>query len=579
MRTGIRVCLLVVLILSTLSGCVAPRIGIVRVGLDSKGFPVIAPTEQALSEAMTKVNARADYWQKYIFPAGEFPEFIWENQPMVGDSAVPLAMSVRWFDSELNEVTKADKPGRYAALIEGVSPEGLRIRRAYTFYCRDPELHIWAIRTKAHVDSIANISLKEKTFKRHEGALSNFAGAKVADAILNDPDGAVLLAFLKEEDASDATWAKFKDPIIRDMEYQLALKRKILDVEERYPGLAPPRNLKGLTAPVIRDGSAEEAGVKPDTTERIRALCQEWHNETQEPFSVLVARHGVRIINESFGPVERDTQMYMASLTKLLTAVMFAQFIDQGLVEAHAPVGKYLPGMPVEGDKAITVHQCFTHTHGIEYEAGWQGVYEPWLESNVVMHLTNAMQGKRYKYSGIGYDLAGKIMEMTSGKSAFRLFRENLFDPLNMDNTTLTGSLGGSATSTAEDWARIGQLLLNKGSYGDLQFFTPETLEVMGPQPLEKFYPGVQSGVNENHPRHEMYMTAGMGLHLHNWEKDPETGKRILGKNTIGHGASTGAILRVDYDNDLVIVVTRNRPAGGEYKIKLYRAIVEGIEN
>jgi len=96
-----------------------------------------------------------------------------------------------------------------------------------------------------------------------------------------------------------------------------------------------------------------------------------------------------------------------------------------------------------------------------------------------------------HHYNGMGYDLAGKVMELVSGKSIFRLMRENLFDPLGMTHTTLEEDLGFSCFSTAANMATLGQLLLNRGSYGDLVFFSPRTFERLMPQPLSRFYPAI----------------------------------------------------------------------------------------
>ena len=51
-----------------------------------------------------------------------------------------------------------------------------------------------------------------------------------------------------------------------------------------------------------------------------------------------------------------------------------------------------------------------------------------------------------------------------------------------------------------------------------------------------------------------------------------------LGARTFGHGAASSAILRIDPDNDLVIVMTRNA-AGKNYKEYLQRFIATIAEN
>jgi CubicO group peptidase (beta-lactamase class C family) len=148
---------------------------------------------------------------------------------------------------------------------------------------------------------------------------------------------------------------------------------------------------------------------------------------------------------------------------------------------------------------------------------------------------------------------------------------ENFFEPLGVSKTTID-DLATATTSSAEDIARMGQLLLNKGSYGDRIFFSPETFEKLLPKQLNKYYPSVD-------------VEWGIGL---TWMRanDPDAGKSgvpedktLLSKNTIGHGAASSAILRVDLDNEIVVSQVRNTagPKYQEYLIKFLKAIDDSI--
>lgn len=55
--------------------------------------------------------------------------------------------------------------------------------------------------------------------------------------------------------------------------------------------------------------------------------------------------------------------------------------------------------------------------------------------------------------------------------------------------------------------------------------------------------------------------------------------ERGLGKGTFGHGAASGAILRIDPTDDLVIVMTRNAAGAnfGNYHPQFIQAIADGI--
>jgi hypothetical protein len=120
--------------------------------------------------------------------------------------------------------------------------------------------------------------------------------------------------------------------------------------------------------------------------------------------------------------------------------------------------------------------------------------------------------------------------------------------------------------------AKIGQLLLNKGSYGELEFFSPQTFEKLLPELLDKYYPMIKEEI-------------GIGITWMRYQR-PETVKNkydkssvILSNNIIGHGSATSAVLMVDMDNE--IVITQSRRNGGkyfdEYLTKLLLMIEENL--
>ena len=218
---------------------------------------------------------------------------------------------------------------------------------------------------------------------------------------------------------------------------------------------------------------------------------------------------------------------------------------------------KHLPDWPKTGPKAVTIRQCYTHTSGLG-SLGDVDADGPWLDNQLANALAVLEPGKRFEYNGLGYHLAGKIMESISGKSVPRLVYEQVFEPI---GGTPVGPpvLGYSVQSTAIDLLRLGQLALNRGSYGSKKLFSSETFEALLPRPLHEFYP-------------ELDKTLKVGIGIDGMaEKDPRAGsmgfaldKVLLSPNTVGHGAASSTVFRVDPDHQLVIAVAR-RQAGKNY--------------
>jgi CubicO group peptidase (beta-lactamase class C family) len=64
-----------------------------------------------------------------------------------------------------------------------------------------------------------------------------------------------------------------------------------------------------------------------------------------------------------------DTLFQIGSITKVYTATMVMQLVDEGKVALDEPVSKYLPELSLEdaeAAKTITVRQLLTHTSGID---------------------------------------------------------------------------------------------------------------------------------------------------------------------------------------------------------------------
>ena len=192
---------------------------------------------------------------------------------------------------------------------------------------------------------------------------------------------------------------------------------------------------------------------------------------------MVLAQDGEILFHEAFGSDDYgvftiNTPTEIASITKLFTGILFAQFVDQNIIEIDDPVGKYLPDFPVKGPQALTMRHCFTHTSGLYGHGLFDGVHNPWLENTLFQIIKNDTVGTKYKYNGMGFDLAGKIMEVVTGKSIFRLFHEYLYEPLGMENTYHTWDLGFSVHSTAYDLSILAQMVLNKGTYGSKKYFS-----------------------------------------------------------------------------------------------------------
>jgi CubicO group peptidase (beta-lactamase class C family) len=518
----------------------------------------------------------------YIFNVGETPRIVWRDLEHVRELGSDGKLRIRWFDANLNEAALPNHPGRWGALAESTAPNGTPVRRAMTFYARAPgESIFWP---KPYTVPLP-AGLGGRVWKEHENEIALVAGDGAFRAMNDSEAGAILVAGLSEMEALGRPPFSFESAAARNDAFQLAIKLKTLGLDKRIKPLAPPRNTDGPPAPMIREGSLAEAGMRDDAKERIEAVCRDWAKDSGEPFVTFVARHGVIVVHDSFGidkisgkPLPLDFRSEVASITKSTTAVLFARFLDDGLLDLDESVADVFPDYPHDPAHVPTFRQCLTHTSGLAGHGEFNGARNPHFDNVVLNGIDVNTPGKKYEYSGMGFDLTAAAMQIVSGKSMLRMYHEDLFEPLGIGDVPLKNASSG-AQYDVKQLATIAQLLANHGSYGDREFFSARTFEKLLPEDLSTRYPGV----NE---------TEGIGIHwmqtAQPWMHTAEPGKPpdskdpadwILGKHTIGHGSLTACVFLIDLDNDLVITQIRREagPRYAEWSAKFLQTIADSV--
>lgn len=232
-------------------------------------------------------------------------------------------------------------------------------------------------------------------------------------------------------------------------------------------------------------------------------------------------------------PVRPDSIFAIASMTKAITSAAALQLVEQGKVSLDEPVAKHLPALAklevLEGfdaagkpslrpaRTAVTLRHLLTHTSGLCYDI-WDGQMFRFMQSRPAGSppMTEPLMfepGARWQY-GQGIDWAGRLVESLSGATLETYFQEKLFQPLGMTDTSYilpearferlvsthrrdaSGALkqderrqptrptsfngGGGLYSTAADYVRFMQTILNRGAgAGGKRILKAETVESM----------------------------------------------------------------------------------------------------
>jgi len=231
-------------------------------------------------------------------------------------------------------------------------------------------------------------------------------------------------------------------------------------------------------------------------------------------------------------PLQTDSIFRIASMTKPVTSVALMQLVEAGRLRLDDPASKYLPELADvkvferydartgaytvrPATKAITVRHVLTHTAGFGYGFTSPIVrdFKPRDGEQYAAGPLLFEPGEQWLY-GSGSTWAGRLVETLSGQSLEAYYRERIFTPLGMRDTfynipedrrgrvvtvhrretdgtlsvnqtqppfTIARPIGdGGLSSTAADYARFLQMLLNGGALGGARVLSSETVALMG---------------------------------------------------------------------------------------------------
>ncbi|MEM1113297.1 MAG: serine hydrolase domain-containing protein [Pseudomonadota bacterium] len=149
-------------------------------------------------------------------------------------------------------------------------------------------------------------------------------------------------------------------------------------------------------------------------------------------------------------PVQRDSVFQIGSITKVFTATLVMQLVDQGKVDLDATVRTYLPDFRVadaDASRSITVRQLLTHTSGMDGDMMTDTGMGPDRLARYIDRVALLPQsfppGEGFSYSNSALCLAGRIAEVVTGLGYDQLLKDFLFTPLGMK----------TAISAPEDFA------------------------------------------------------------------------------------------------------------------------------
>ena len=159
---------------------------------------------------------------------------------------------------------------------------------------------------------------------------------------------------------------------------------------------------------------------------------------------VCVLQNGKTMLDDAIGqsrfgvPMTRDSINWWLSAVKPITAVAICQLWERGRLELDDRVSNFIPEFARGGKEDITIRHLLTHT------GGFRGVSsnsspEPWDQIIAAICASriepNWVPGKKAGYHiASSWFILGELVRRIDGRMIDRFAREEIFEPLGMDD-------------------------------------------------------------------------------------------------------------------------------------------------
>ncbi len=327
---------------------------------------------------------------------------------------------------------------------------------------------------------------------------------------------------------------------------------------------------------------------------------------------------GMRDFEDS-KPMEPDTIFHIYSMSKPITSVAVMMLYEEGHFQLNTPVSDFIPEFKdmkvynkdqteiLDAKKKITIKHLLMHTAGLTYGWGNKPVDALYREAKIrepgstladmVRKLGDIPlvhePDERWTYS-VSTDVLGYLVEVVSGMPFEEFLQTRLFEPLGMvdtafsvppekrdrlatlyrrtkenglertqraaipdDEFTYFPSGGGGLVSTAADYMRFSQMLLNGGELDGVRILGKKTVELM------------------RYPHHDDWFGLGFSVVT---RKNPPNILNSVGSYSWGGAAAT--TFWIDPQEELVgLLMTQLRnnryPFQQQFKVLTYQALTE----
>ena len=273
--------------------------------------------------------------------------------------------------------------------------------------------------------------------------------------------------------------------------------RDVVPTTEVWRGTGPVRKLEQDSRNI------ENTDFK--TADGHHSTLQHWIDRSFTD-GILVLHRGKVVLEQYHNDMDERTLHLSQSMSKSVVAAVAGILIGRGLLNPAEQVTHYLPELASTAWHGATLQQVMDMTTGVryveDYEAvdsdiavtdiasGWKrphpGIHAPQCIWDQILTLTEYARehGAAFQYRSIETDVLAHCLERVTQTRLAELLSRELWQPLGCEESAcFTVDPAGYAlacgglNATLRDYARFGQMLLQRGKVGDMQLLPAEWVD------------------------------------------------------------------------------------------------------
>ena len=256
------------------------------------------------------------------------------------------------------------------------------------------------------------------------------------------------------------------------------------------------------TLPTALDASLDQVTFTPLGTDKKMS----WKDAFDANYTdgVMVLHHGKVVYERYDGCLDAHTLHGAMSVTKSLTGLLGEVLVAEGKLDENARVNSVIPELKASAFGDATVRQVMDMTTALDYSEDYADPNaEVWTYAKAGSPLPppagytgprsyfdylqtvkkKGEHGAAFGYKTVNADTLGWLIARSTGKSVAQELSERIWTRLGTEREAFytvdsigTPFAGGGFNATLRDMARLGQMMLNDGRWGDEQIVPSEAI-------------------------------------------------------------------------------------------------------